>query len=94
MTNQSKECCSKCGEAVEVVDGDRYHVCPLKDEIFPPKELLEWEKEFDKIVKGRKNSKYHKNYIALHIAKDFIYQTLKAQRAELEAEIGSKLERK
>lgn len=30
------------------------------------------EKGLEKMIEGRKNSKYHKNYIATHIVKDFL----------------------
>lgn len=33
-----------------------------------------WRDKLEKIVEGRQNSKYHKNYIAIHIVKSFISQ--------------------
>lgn len=49
----------------------------------PPTVSKDWEVQFAKIVKGRKQSKYHRNYIATHVVEDFIRKTLATQRKEI-----------
>ena len=43
-----------------------------------------WAEELKKIVAGRKNSKYHKNYIATHIVEEFITRTVAKERESAE----------
>lgn len=73
--------CSACQK-------DHGYDCPLDT---PP--VRGWEEEFAEIVKGRKQSKYHRNYIATHVVETFIRSTLKQTLEDIKGEIETKIAR-
>jgi hypothetical protein len=77
LPNKSKEISSKLAECgcLCLDCYEKHHCGNTKCAGLPQeKQSEEWQKEFEEIIKGRKNSKYHHNYVAIHIIKPFISQ--------------------
>lgn len=84
--DNTKECCEKCqgnGRHNENLLPQYCIDCPCHS---PTKQG--WEESWQVIKDGRSNSKYHKNYVAIHVAEAFIASEIQKAQVKVLDEVS------